>query len=247
MRGQGDTLRPAPVVTMRDAGVLLLGAGVSVLAQRADLTVMREVRSARWQDNGMLDAVDAVGNPWGAPGVMVLGAGMWIGGRYGKRPVLAVTGLRAVEAIAISGFVTQTLKGTIGRARPRVNPDDAWDVEFWRGYYESDGDYQSMPSGHTTAAFAFASAVTSELLMRDAPRARTVGVITFTLAAATGYARLHSNAHWLSDVTMGATIGTVTGWAVTRWHATRPDNRFDHLLLGADRNGALVGASIAWR
>jgi membrane-associated phospholipid phosphatase len=247
MRGQGDTLRPAPVVSMRDAGVLLLGVGVSALAQRGDLTVRREVRSAGWQENGMLDAADAIGNPWGAPGVMAVSTAMWVGGRVWDRPVLAATGLRAVEAIAISGVVTGTIKGIVGRARPRVNANDSWDVELWRGYNEKGGDHEAMPSGHTTAAFAFASAVTSELSHRKHPRTKLIGITAYTLAAATGYARMHSDAHWLSDVTMGAAIGTVTGWAVTRWHATRPDNRLDRLLLGADQNGALFGVGLSWR
>jgi hypothetical protein len=55
---------------------------------------------------------------------------------------------------------------------------------------------------------------------------------------------------------MGAAIGMASGWAVTRWHATRPGNRVDEIFLGralspiitrSPHGGTLVGASVAWR
>ncbi len=244
---QGDSVRPAPVVTRGDLGILVLGAGVAFLAQRTDQPVRGELRSASWQGSRTMDAVAGLGNAWGQPGVVTLGAALWLGGRYWDNPTAAATGLRGLEAITISGVVTKVLKGSFGRARPRVSPTDAWDVEFGRGFRYTNGDYESFPSGHSTAAFAFASAVTSELARRGSTHTRLVGVTTFSLALMTAYARMHVDAHWLSDVAMGAAIGTATGLAVTRWHATRPGNRFDHLLLGADAEGAVVGARFAWR
>lgn len=141
---------------------------------------------------------------------------------------------------------------TRGRARPRVNPTDAWDVEFGRGW---DNDHESFPSGHSTAAFAFAAAVTSETMRRAPAHGTIVGASTFALAGVTAYARMHSDAHWLSDVTMGAAIGMASGWAVTRWHATRPGNRLDAALLPrrvspfvmqGPQGRTLVGATLAW-
>ena len=51
------------------------------------------------------------------------------------------------------------------------------------------------------------------------------------LGVLTAYSRLPNDEHWLSDVTLGAGLGMVTGWAVTRWHATRPDNWVDKVFL----------------
>ena len=62
-------------------------------------------------------------------------------------------------------------------------------------------------------------------------RRRTVAITTYGLGALTAYSRMHVDAHWLSDVTLGAGIGMISGWAVTRWHATRPENWIDDLLL----------------
>lgn len=257
---QPDSVRPAPIVMWRDAGILGGGALLSVIVQRADIAAQREVRSSGWQGNGALDAISDFANPYGAPGVFIASVGLWGGGRLANKPVVAAAGFRAFEAITVSGWITQSLKDMIGRARPRVNPDDAWDVEFWRGHGSENGDYESMPSGHTTAAFAFAAAVTSELAWRDHPQTRLVGITTYSLAAMTGYARMHVDAHWFSDVTMGAAVGIASGLAVTRWHNTRPGNRIDGFALGTPvppRIAPLIapgphgttrlGATITWR
>jgi membrane-associated phospholipid phosphatase len=189
-----------------------------------------------------------VGNAWGGSVSLLTGAALWAGGRALGSPAATVVGFRGVEAITVSGLITKALKAGFGRARPRVDSLDPWNVEFGRGW---DNDHESFPSGHSTAAFAFAAAVTSEVLHRAPARARLVGTTTFALAGVTAYARMH----WLSDVTMGAAIGMASGWAVTRWHRTRPDNRIDATVLGGmsplvvqgPQGRTLVGATIAWR
>ena len=250
-----------PLLTPRELRTLAGGTLVSIAAHGTDLTVRREVRSAGWQGNEGLRALANVGNTWGDPVVLVLGAGLWAGGRVTERPAVAQVGFRAVEAITVASVATKVLKGAVGRARPRVSPDDAWDVDFGRGFGSAtgNGDYESFPSGHATAAFAFASAVTAEVRRVAPERARLVGATTYGLAAATMYARMYRDAHWLSDVTMGATIGTVGGWVVTRWHAAHPGSAIDRAALGAGRSGLApylapgprgdtrLGVTLAWR
>src|SRR3954471_18730040 len=57
----------------------------------------------------------------------------------------------------------------------------------------------SFPSGHTASAAAFATGVALEWPVAGAALA--------PLAAGVGYSRLHTGAHWLSDVAGGAAIG----------------------------------------
>ena len=57
----------------------------------------------------------------------------------------------------------------------------------------------SFPSGHTASAVAFATAVGLE--------DRKAGAVLAPLAAGVGYSRLHTGAHWASDVIGGAAIG----------------------------------------
>lgn len=237
-----------PVVSRRDLGFLALGAGLSVIAQRHDQVVRDGMRAPGAQESALRDGLAGIGNPWGAPVVLVGSAAMWWGGRFTGHPDIAATGLRAFETIFISGLITKQLKRSFGRARPRVSPTDAWNLEPWQGFGPEDGDLESMPSGHATAAFAFASAVTSEVRHRAPEHARWVGTTTYALAATTAFARMHVDAHWLSDVTAGATIGIVTGIAVSRFHRTRPPGALDRLLLGQDAMGRTqVGVQFTWQ
>lgn len=215
------------VETRRFAGVLALGG----LAYLADNPVRGALRNRSDKPGGVVNALDRVGYYYGDPGVAVLSVAMWGAGHLADRPLLASTGLRGIEAVAVSGVVVIALKGLLGRARPEIVPNAKDDWKLLRGFETSDGDYQSMPSGHSAASFAFATAVTAEVA-RHAPRAaRTVGVTTFGLAALTAWQRMHDDRHWVSDVTVGGGIGVVTALAITRWHATRPDNVIDRWFL----------------
>lgn len=227
-------------------------AAIGGLAYLGDQRARDAVRGAAPQGSAVLDGLTAFGNAWGQPGVVGLSLALWGGGLATERPTMAASGLRAVEAIAVSGTVTSLLKLAFGRARPYVSPDDPANFYPFGRAEMPDGGYTAMPSGHATAAFAFASAVTGEMRLRAPHHARTVGLLTYGAAVVTSYARMHDNRHWLSDVTVGAGIGTVTGWAITRWHATRPNNPIDRVLLRpvlapAPLGGMRVGVSLLTR
>lgn len=215
------------VEVRRFAGLL----GLGVAAYSLDEIARDRVIGVSDPPSSLSARLADVGNFYGSPGVMALGAAMWGGGLVAKRPTLAASGLRALEAIAVSGLVTSALKETMGRARPYIATDGRADWQLFRGARSSTGDYESFASGHATAAFAFAAAVTGEVALRAPAHTRTVGIVTFGLAGLTAYARMHGDRHWLSDVTVGAGIGTVTALAIRRWHATRPDNAIDRWLL----------------
>lgn len=226
-----DSRRPPAAFSMVETKRFAVVAALGGLAYLGDQSARDAVRGAGPQGNAVLEGLAEFGNAWGQPGVVGLGFALWGGGLVAKRPTVAASGLRAIEALTVSGTVTSLLKMTFGRARPYLSPTAPDDFRLFRGAQYRDGRYASMPSGHATAAFAFASAVTGEVRLRAPQHARTVGVLSYGAAAATAYARMHDDRHWLSDVTVGAGIGTVTGWAITRWHATRPNNPIDRTLL----------------
>lgn len=247
-----DTTRPPAAFSMLETKRFAAVAALGGLAYLGDHAARDAVRGAGPQGNGVLDGLTEFGNAWGQPGVVGLGFAMWGGGLMAKRPTVAASGLRAIEAITVSGTVTSLLKMTFGRARPYLSPDDPSNFQLFRGVGAPDGRYAAMPSGHATAAFAFAAAVTGEVRLRAPEHARMVGVLTYGAALATAYARMHDDRHWLSDVTVGAGIGTVTGLAITRWHATRPENSIDRVLLRpvlapAPLGGMRVGVSLLTR
>ncbi|UDL94622.1 phosphatase PAP2 family protein [Lichenihabitans sp. PAMC28606] len=102
-----------------------------------------------------------------------------------------------VLAIAVSGLAVQGLKHIIGRARPRLIEQLG---AFSLHPFSWPNDFASFPSGHTTSAFAAATALA--LMM---PRARW-GLLV--CAVAIGISRVVVNAHYPSDVLAGAALGT---------------------------------------
>ena len=97
------------------------------------------------------------------------------------------------EGLASSFLVTEALKYSVQRARPDSTT------------------LTSFPSGHTQVSFASATHLTKAY-------GWAVGIPMFALGVFTGLSRLADNAHWLSDVTAGATIGTLFGRAGFKHH-----------------------------
>jgi len=69
-------------------------------------------------------------------------------------------------------------------------------------------------------------------------------------ALTVGLARMYHNAHWASDVALGAGIGTFSGLKVVRYNHRPPHNRLDRWLLGAQvtpdsRGGVAVTFDVA--
>lgn len=103
----------------------------------------------------------------------------------------------------ISGIAVQVIKNLIDSPRPHLF--------FERGQYLFfiDGvtltNYHSFPSGHTTTAFAIATVM---VLFSK----RKNWQLLFLLAASlVGYSRIYLAQHFLSDVIIGAAIGTGCG------------------------------------
>lgn len=110
-------------------------------------------------------------------------------------------GMTALLALAV-GFVCTNLilKHLIARSRPWL--DVAGLIPLI-----DESDPNSFPSGHTTCAFAFASA-----LWHTAPR-KWMKWSALAAAILMGYSRLHVGVHYPSDVMVGVLIGLFAGWA----------------------------------
>jgi membrane-associated phospholipid phosphatase len=157
----------------------------------------------------------------GGPGSLIAGGALYAAGRIAKDRNLATDGEAALEAAALSGAVTFVVKGIAGRARPLVDSTRADDFSLLRGF-RGDDLYSSFPSGHTTVAFAFATALATRLSHRHDASAGWAGPAAFTLATFTGVSRIFYHDHWFTDCLTGAAIGTVSGLAVARWHERHP-------------------------
>jgi membrane-associated phospholipid phosphatase len=121
------------------------------------------------------------------------------GGRRGRRA--AVTGLASV---AVAATVTNVLAKPFGRRR---RPDRlAQEVPLARHVRMPVS--RSFPSGHSAAAFAFATGVAHASLVAAIP--------LYALATLVAYSRIHTGVHYPGDVVIGSVLGAGLGEATAR-------------------------------
>lgn len=159
--------------------------------------------SAGDRDWGRLLRVIGFAPTWGLVALI-----LWLEGRGTDRSE-AMTGaaLAVVLAVAVGGLGSEVLKLLFRRLRP----DDVFAGYQFRPFTERPFSTSGLglPSGHTLVAFSGAGALSVRF-----PR---LAAVFFTLAAGCGLTRVFANAHYLSDVTVSAFLGTWIGqWAAGR-------------------------------
>ena len=123
----------------------------------------------------------------------------------------------AFSSLLISGVLVQGLKQVFSRTRPYAALNQ-W--EFQGPGKLRGSDNVSFPSGHTAAAFSIAASIAT---IYDS---KLVKILAYSAATLTGLSRIHDNKHWMSDVFMGALIGTVSGIFITKRHIMmKPNSR----------------------
>jgi membrane-associated phospholipid phosphatase len=137
----------------------------------------------------------------------------------GARDEGLVDVLIVAEATALAMDLAQVAKFAVGRQRPYAHYGN-WPDPARAG--ESD-DNLSFFSGHTTAAFALASAAGTVANLRGYRSAPWVWGVGMTLAASVGYLRMAGDKHYLTDVLTGAAVGTAAGIALPRLLHGRED------------------------
>lgn len=218
---QADSARHGAAFTIRDAEWLSAATAGSLLLINADARLTRDALNSSINHGGFVRSSFDVGRQFGEPSALVLGAGLFGVGVLTHDRTPERVGLRAMEGIAASSALTAVVKGLTGRARPNQSPGNPRDFVFGRGIRDG-GEFESYPSGHATAAFAFASAVDAEWARLSPHRPRWVGPALYALAGLTAASRVFDDRHWTSDVVLGSAIGFVVGRAVVRWHADQP-------------------------
>jgi membrane-associated phospholipid phosphatase len=219
----------SPFFTGRDALILGGFAVGTVAVAPLDRHFAGILQNPTAQENRFLKRSARAFTLFGMPGSIVTGVSLYIVGALDNQRRMQDLGLHSVESILLGAAVDGGIKVLAGRSRPYVDIDNPHGFQLGRGW--SGYDYQSFPSGHTTAAFAFAASVSRETQMWW-PRSRWyVGTLMYSGATLVGLSRMYNNVHWASDILGGAAIGTLIGLKVVKYHHSHPDNAIDHALL----------------
>jgi len=248
-----DSVHRARLFTRADPWILGGFIAGAAALRPFDRQIANEIREPDAQLNRTASNAAKAFDFLGSPGTLIAGVAMFGVGRVAHFDRVADLGLHSTEAIVVSTGLTYVIKGLAGRERPsHAGVNDPNDFSFGGGFTK--GSSSSFPSGHATAAFAMATVVTLETHRWWPKSTWYVAPIMFGGASLVGVARLYTNAHWASDVIMGAGVGTLTGLKVFRYnHVTTADNRANRWLLAAvpsvspsiDGHGATLGWSFA--
>lgn len=124
--------------------------------------------------------------------------GIWSNGYYTKNEAMMRNGYKSALTIGFALATTTGLKYAVNRTRPFAQyPNDIIQRDHVGPY--------SFPSGHTTAAFATATAISLSY------KKWYVTLPSYTYAGLVGYSRMRLGVHYPSDVLGGAIIGIGAG------------------------------------
>lgn len=197
-----DSLPPARPFPAWQAGVVA-GLGLLTIAV-ADEPIKDWVQDPANRSDGLDDLANVTRKFGEAVVIAPVTVGLIAVGLVANEPPILHAGLRVGASVLLTTAVTQAVKYSLGRERPNAT-DDPWDFDPFGGGH-------SMWSGHTSSAFAFATALSQEI---NRPWA-TVGL--YVLATGTAWSRVYDNAHWASDVIVGAAAGIACAKLATgRW------------------------------
>ena len=125
------------------------------------------------------------------------------------------TALLAAEAYADSLVVNLAIKAITRRERPA---DVATGAPFTGTFFnggKSPLKGSSFPSGHATAVWSVATVVAERYRHRGKP---WIPVLCYTMATVISFSRISSEAHFPSDVWLGASLG----YSIAKYQTLRP-------------------------
>ena len=217
--GEEPAPPPPPVFTWDEAGALAVAdakgillaplhwdggdwlkfgiAGAAVVGTGFALDHWLRDASQRSRTPGRDDAASAIACFGSVCSFGVLGVFAVVGFAGKNREAMMVAEDGLLASVLAAGIVAPVTKFAVGRARPNAELGSTHFAPF-------SGD-ASFPGGHATQAFAVASVISAH------SDQWWVSVTAYTIAGLVGFARIYHNAHWTSDVTAGAAIGTFVG------------------------------------
>jgi membrane-associated phospholipid phosphatase len=200
---RGESWKPALGVMGVTAGLIALDPVDTPLFQRTS-----------FQQNSTVHGINRVlsGNNTGLL-IAAVPIGFYIAGLVHKDSYASNTALLAGEAVVNAEIVSIVMKDIDRRMRPsEVGPNGDFTNTWFRTSNRSIGGFGSFPSGHTAGAFSVAT-VFAERYRNH----RWVPWVAYGLASVVGLSRLNAQAHFPSDIFLGAALGySISHFAVLR-------------------------------
>jgi undecaprenyl-diphosphatase len=135
------------------------------------------------------------------PAMVIAPGSLLLTGYINDDKIMMRNGVKTGVAIGLNVLLTSGLKYAINRPRPFVQyPNDI--------IKRTDAGKYSFPSGHTSTAFATATALTLST------KKWYVAVPSYAYACAVGYSRMRLGVHFPSDVLGGMIVGIGTSLLV---------------------------------
>jgi len=155
------------------------------------------------------------------PALVIAPTSLILTGYIQNDKVMMRNGVKTGVAIGLNVLLTSGLKYSINRSRPFVQyPNDI--------VKRTDAGKYSFPSGHTSSAFAMATAVTLST------KKWYVAVPSYAYACAVGYSRMRLGVHFPSDVLGGMIVGigsSLLVFQIDKWLQKTEVNHYFLLLI----------------
>ena len=146
-------------------------------------------------------------------GMAIVPAAFLVVGRFRHDSYAEHTALLAGEAYADSAIVDIVMKVSTRRLRPSdIAPNGNFSDTFFSSHKGFSGTSTSFPSGHAAATFSIATVFAHRYRQH-----RWVPWVAYGAAGAISFSRVTTQAHFPSDVFLGAALGfTISEFAVLR-------------------------------
>jgi membrane-associated phospholipid phosphatase len=214
----------------RDLVASGIAFAASVGMSAFDLRIAHWARSPGVQgDSSRHDKVSAITRVNETPLTLAALATYGIG-RLAHSETTADVGLHTFEALVLTTGISEVLRGSIGRTRPREAKENPFLFKPGKGF--SQFETRSYPSLHTAAAFATATALIGEIHERRPEATKVAAPLLYAAAMIPGLTRIYLDQHWASDIVAGGFLGALLGSRVVSYAHSHRRTRLDRTLLG---------------
>lgn len=163
-----------------------------------------------------------------------LTASFLTGGLLSHNPKHLQTARLLVESFFITQGITYGIKGVFGRSRPYTE-NGPTDFNFFS--FGKQNDHQSMPSGHTSGAFAMMTVIAKQY------NNWWIKYPAYLLATSVALQRIDERNHWMSDAVVGGALGYWVANGLVNYNQTK--NHTISVIPFTRRN--LVGLSVNFK